>query len=147
MADRAEPEVGRRALRRGERGFSLIEVVLAMLILGGAIVTLLEIQDRGIDQATRSRNLRFARMLAQEQLESVVLGLEEGSGGESETYPGLSWSRANDERTVIGDRKVLRVKVTVRFPDPARPDGNETSLVSYVDPAEQEEGGGRGVRR
>ena len=52
----------------GERGFTLIEVLVALTILSISLATLLAVFTQGLDRARESRNEASARVLAQSLL-------------------------------------------------------------------------------
>ncbi|TWU41903.1 prepilin-type N-terminal cleavage/methylation domain-containing protein [Novipirellula artificiosorum] len=58
---------------RCKRGFSLLEILLALAILGGSLAVLSTISDTGIDAAMESRDLAVARILCQTKLSEMLL--------------------------------------------------------------------------
>ncbi len=77
-----------------ERGFTLLEVVISVAILGVALMMLLSSVNRNIDIAGKSRDAQIAALLAQQMLTDIEL---EGfpavreENGEFENYTGFSW--------------------------------------------------------
>ena len=75
-------------------GFTLLEVVIAVAIIGVAMMMLLSSVNRNLDLAAKSRDAQIAALLAQEMLTDIEL---EGfpqvreEEGEFENYPGFSW--------------------------------------------------------
>lgn len=75
-------------------GFTLLEVVIAVAIIGVAMMMLLSSVNRNLDIAAKSRDAQIAALLAQEMLTDIEL---EGfpdvreEEGEFEAYPGYSW--------------------------------------------------------
>ncbi len=58
------------------RGFSLLEILLALAILGGSLAVLSQIVGIGGDSASSARDLAFCRLLCQAKLaETLVSGL------------------------------------------------------------------------
>ena len=62
---------GRSATPRG--GFSLLEIMLALAILGGAMAVLSQIAGTGTDAAQEARSLAAARMLCQTKLAEILI--------------------------------------------------------------------------
>ncbi len=63
----------------GQRsGFSLLEILLALAILGGSLAILSRIADTGMSAARESRDLAAARILAQTKLCEVMLDAASG---------------------------------------------------------------------
>ena len=58
---------------RPNSGFSLLEILLALAILGGSLAVLSQIADTGMAAARESRDLAAARILCQTKLSEVLL--------------------------------------------------------------------------
>lgn len=75
-------------------GFTLLEVLIAVVILGSSLAVLLSSVNRNLVLASDSKNLSIARMLAQNRMSEIqlegypVITEEEG---EFEEYPGFKW--------------------------------------------------------
>lgn len=54
-------------------GFSLLEILLALAILGGALTVLSQIAGTGTDAALEARDLAIARVICQSKLAEVML--------------------------------------------------------------------------
>ncbi|MGI9472217.1 MAG: prepilin-type N-terminal cleavage/methylation domain-containing protein [Rubripirellula sp.] len=59
--------------RRRRSGFSLLEILLALAILGGSLAVLSRIVDTGISASREARDLVVARMLCQSKLSELLL--------------------------------------------------------------------------
>lgn len=59
--------------RVSRSGFSLMEMLLALAILGGSLAVLSQIASTGTDAARESRDLALARILCQAKLSEVLL--------------------------------------------------------------------------
>lgn len=55
------------------RGFSLLEILLALAILGGALAVLSQIVGTGADSASSARDLSLARLICQAKLAETLL--------------------------------------------------------------------------
>ena len=73
-------------LRAGhDRGFTLLEVMIALAIIGIALVTLLGLETRTIQLAERQQRVTQATLLAQEKMTEIEIGEQSRSVlGESE---------------------------------------------------------------
>lgn len=55
------------------QGFSLLEIMLALAILGSSLAIIAQIADTGVDAAREARDLSLARILCQAKLSEVLL--------------------------------------------------------------------------
>ena len=67
---------GEPRARGGERGFTLIEVLVALTILSISLAALLAVFTQGLDRARESRNEAAARVLAQSLLAQAKTSTE-----------------------------------------------------------------------
>jgi prepilin-type N-terminal cleavage/methylation domain-containing protein len=54
-------------------GFSLLEILLSLAILGGSLAIIAQIADSGVSAAREARDLSLARILCQAKLSEVLL--------------------------------------------------------------------------
>ena len=99
-----------------KRGFTLIEVIIAMLILSITFVWLLKGETQGIDMSLRSRFITTSTLLAQERIaqitstdQSVTTGNDEGDFGED--YTGYTYPE-EIEPTALGGYYKYILKIT-----------------------------------
>lgn len=64
--------------RKRRAGFSLLEILLALAILGGALAILSRIVDTGMFAARESRDLSAARILSQTKMAEILLESQAG---------------------------------------------------------------------
>lgn len=62
----------------GRRGFSLLEMLLALAILGSSLAILAQIAGTGVAAAREARALSTARMICQTKLAEALLNIEAG---------------------------------------------------------------------
>lgn len=120
---------------RQERGFTLLEVMVALAVLATALIMLLHVRNQGIRLAEESRRLTEATLLASWRLGEIeaVGSLEVGerTGDFGNDYPGYTWQVVIQEvGTPMLSRTFREVRVTVSW-DPDRPQRSVT-LVEYV---------------
>ncbi len=108
-------------------GFSLLEILLALAIMGGSLAILSRIVETGTSAAIESRSLAQARLVCQSKLSEVLLDAASGidpqaemdvpiaSFDSSSTTP-LNYSVEVAQGTMEGIL-VVRVSVTVQTPD------------------------------
>lgn len=100
----AEPQhwrTGEPAHRRTERGFTLLEVLIAMSIIAYAVVGLLGLQAKNIKAVARGQNLTRATLLARQEISKIQYEVLQGgleslgntSGDYGRNYPGFRFER------------------------------------------------------
>lgn len=124
-----------RPTRRGAAGFTLLEVLVAVAVLGLALVSLLSLHVRNIDLIGRDRRVTEATLLARGLMSEVESGPFPDLGVESgdfeldypERYPDLRWEREVTPTPVPNVREV-RVRV-FRGEEES---GDDVTLTYYV---------------
>lgn len=106
--------------RNAQAGFTLIEVVVALAILGAGLVILLETHyaslglfDEALDQATLALMLETA---AAEAERSVLSGTAGGDGEFGARFPGYTYSFASSQVAANEMPGLLEIQVTVKGP-------------------------------
>lgn len=125
--------------RRRPRGFSLLEVILALGILAGALVVLGELARQGLRYAERARDLTQAQLLCESKLAEICSSSSTPTAGgasplENDTAGAQNWQCAVEVKS-LSQTGLLSVRVTVAkiTSDQARP--VEVSLTRWmVDP-------------
>ncbi len=102
--------------RQLTRSFTLIEVMAALVLIGGSIVTLLNIQARSAGQATASNHQRTAACLAEEllatwTLEKCDLSLDQEAAF---TEPaGWFWRRSVSTPAVVLPAEMIQIELEI----------------------------------
>jgi general secretion pathway protein I len=97
------------------KGFTLMEVMLAMAILAISLVGVFQSQSQSISMATDSRFLTTAALLAQSKMAEVEagtaldIGKQDGDFGAD--YPDYSWNLQISDTQLA---KFKKIEVTVR---------------------------------
>lgn len=77
-----------------EKGFTLLEVVVSVAIIGVALMILLSAVNRNLDIAGKSRDSQIAALLAQQMLTEIEMegfpNIREEEG-KFQDYPGFEW--------------------------------------------------------
>ena len=109
----------------GEKGFTFLEIMIALSILGGVIVTLVTATNYHMSFIEENRSATLAATLARSTLEELRLtgGLESG-GGEYESNPGFRW----DLVTGLKYQGIDKSTITVTY------DGGSVELDLYGTP-------------
>jgi general secretion pathway protein I len=102
-------------------GFSLLEVILALTLLAGAVVVLGEVCRVGLRNATSGRDLARAQMLCESKLAEIVSGITPPTSVENVAFdPSTEPAAADDSRWVYSvneeatnEEGLIAVKVTV----------------------------------
>lgn len=79
------------------RGFTLLEVLAALLIAAVAITYLLESQIAGIRLANATRELREATVLAKAKMQELAAGIESAEAGTFEDRERWAWEARREE--------------------------------------------------
>jgi general secretion pathway protein I len=94
--------------QKKEKGFTLMEVMVAMAILAIALVSIFQLQSQSISMATESRFMTTAALLAQSKMAEVEarnsLSNQNESGDFGNDYPQYAW------HLQISDTELLQFK-------------------------------------
>ena len=113
-------------------GFTLIEVLVAMVILSIAFVALLVHENRGIDYAMHAKFLTTSTLLAERHIAeleeadtSTMTGEKTGDFGED--YPGYTYTESIETTLLTG-----YYKYSLRVEWGGEGNGFENSFVTYL---------------
>lgn len=109
-----------------DRGFTLLEVMVALAILSGVLVTVLVSMNYHLGVAASNRDLVLATALGKSKAEEIKL-LGRPSSGEGDfgaAYKDFSW-KLREEGTEVKGVTRLELEVIVKR-------GNGVTLVSYI---------------
>lgn len=108
--------------RTRDRGFTLIEVLVALTVVAFAFIGLLGLHNRNLAMVARDQDLTRATLLAREliaQMEVIEQFPDTGSSrGEFADAPGFYWERTVEDTDLPNIRRVqLRVVWDPRIPE------------------------------
>ncbi len=110
--------------------FSLLEVILALVILAGSITALLKDRSISLRRTTITSEDRRAQQLLKSKMAELLLKKEEDSDGDFENHKGFHWTAFWDEDEIDGldDLGIVPViKLSVFTPSE-----NEHILIRYT---------------
>src|SRR5262245_37505220 len=157
----SRPEAGDRRRETGTRGFTLVELMIALAIVGGVMVVLLDQRIQAVQDAQRIRDQRLGWTLAAWKMSALELDDSLLSGPDKATdagtfeeyspdYAGYVWSydaervqlKTNDDQTPDDMAKeVFKVVLTVRLEESKEP----LVTLSGVFPVSTGDSGGGGA--
>lgn len=112
-----------------QRGFTLLEVIVAVAIMGASLAILLGAVNRNLVMASRSKNQSIAYTLAQQKLTEIELDGYPDVGqdqGIFEEYPGFNWY----VNVLPYDIEQLGTEIRIVMVDIAWDDGNQVFKVA-----------------
>lgn len=120
---------------RSSRGFTLLEVMIALAIIAGSLVVILHSHLLGVNLANRAQGISLAGLLAQEKMEGIIKegfpeeGEEEGI---FEEHPHFRWRQTVSEAELFEKEieGLRRIAVTISWFDGR--DEQELEVVSYL---------------
>jgi prepilin-type N-terminal cleavage/methylation domain-containing protein len=115
-----------------DKGFTLLEVLIALVILSISFLWLLNAENQGINMAIRSRFLTTSSLLAQGRISDVTSGILIVSPGESQgdfgaDFKGYSYNEKIETTPLAG---YLKYSLTVRWGGERSP--LETKFISFL---------------
>jgi general secretion pathway protein I len=118
------------------KGFTLIEVLIAVAVLGIAFTWLISATNQSIDMATRSKFMTTSTLLAQKRIADVISensvhgpGASQGDFGEE--YQGYKYTESIETTQLEG---FYRYVLTVRW---GERNTFETEFTTFISPRQQ----------
>lgn len=91
-------------MRSDARGFTLLEVLVAVALIGISIIPMLAVRERSQNQAYQARNANLARALACEILSEIEFHGIDRNGGPIDGYPGFEFEvEIHEEDLLTGE--------------------------------------------
>lgn len=134
MTPRCCGAMGDAAGARARRaGFTLVELVIAVAILGATVISLLYLRVAALDRVAVAHHQRYLQRIAQQKLDEVMFGIEEALEGTLETDPRVQWRIEGQEigsttpptetdatEVYIEPQRLIECQVTITFLVPGR---------------------------
>ncbi len=103
---------------RPDRGFTLLEVMVALAIIAIALVTLLGTHLLSLNLAHRHKEQTMATMLARQKMEELLTtsfdSLTSDAGDFGSEHPGYKWEFEVEDADIDN---LKRVKILIKLPD------------------------------
>ena len=116
---------------RHQNGFTLLEVMIALVIIATVLVALLGLQSRTINLSDRQQKVTQATMLAQEQMSEIELAGEnsgrDDDGKFEEPFENYRWQTRFEPTPLAA---VSMVTVTVAWGEPGS--NEDVALTSFL---------------
>lgn len=108
-----------------KKGFTLLEVMIALAVLSGAVAILVTSFNYHLNVAARSSQDVVSTVIGLQKMEELKLEgrLSALEGGFGEGFPGYAWELASEDTELKGVKR-LELKVSH--------DGSILSLISFV---------------
>ncbi len=128
---RLKAERGVSPRRRGGRGFTLIEVLVALVVVAVALFAVVKATAEQLANASRLREVTFAQWIARNKLtEMQVEGVWTTGRQDSRVeFAGRTWPLQVAIEDTPNER-IRRVEVSVA--DPENPDNNQAVLTGFL---------------
>jgi general secretion pathway protein I len=122
---------------RSQKGFTLLEVMVAVAILAMVLVTLMGVKNRSMEDVMLADHITTATLLAKRKMNealvtagtrTIVQKEDEGEFPEEE-FKGFTWKQSVSQVQPIENVKITEVRVAVVWKEGERPEMVE--LLSY----------------
>jgi general secretion pathway protein I len=120
------------------RGFSLLEVILALAILGGAVAVLGEVARLAMQNAEYTREAARAQLLCDNKLSEIVAGITSSEPVQGVSIAGAAdasepaWLYSIETESLDEEEGLLSVRVTVSRDLPAEKHPVQFSLTRWI---------------
>ena len=110
----------RKYSKKYGHGFTLLEVMFALSLIGISLTVLLASQSQGLSLANESKFNTTASLLAQHRMAEIEMeninDIISGSGDFGEDYPGYYWELNAETATLpdLGDSELSFVKIDLK---------------------------------
>ena len=99
------------------RGFTLVELVLALAIIGSAFLSVLWVRTAAVSRAAEFTRDRKVQRIAQEKLDEVLFGIEQETTGVVEELLEGEWEIEVYNRNEAGETPLYATRITIRYQD------------------------------
>jgi general secretion pathway protein I len=126
------------AARRTAQGFSLLEVILALGILAGAVAVLGEVARNAIRSAQQARDLTVAELLCEGKMDEIIAGITPAEAVTDEPFDTTDdatlpdWLYSVEVDSINSDEGLSVVRVTVYKDLPPEQRPPQFSLTRWI---------------
>ena len=125
--------------RKLRRGLTLLEVILAIAILGGSLAVIGELMRVGIRHAEESRDSAMAQILCEGKMEEIAAGVSTPDAVSDVPFDSDSRWKYSVTSGSANQSGLLQVQVTVTPNDPDRASPPSFTLIRWImDPSVQQ---------
>lgn len=118
-----------KSSKYGSRGFTLVEVMVALAIAAGALILLLSANQASLQRSVRSRHEALLQRLCESKFDECRCGAETRKSGAFDELPGWTW-RFDEEKKDLEDLEGLQRLIFKVYP-PDAPFLARTTFVVY----------------
>lgn len=104
-------------MKKNSPGFTLVEVMVALGIAGGALVLLLSANRESLRRSANSSTQALLDQHAQSKLDELKLELEPRRSGEFHGLAGYSWDSIEEGGAIENIKELRRIVLRVRDSD------------------------------
>jgi prepilin-type N-terminal cleavage/methylation domain-containing protein len=99
-----------------ERGFTLIEVLVALAIAGGALVLILSANGASLRRSVEARVSERLQRAAESKMSEWKAGVDPSSEGPLPGFADHRWEIRSSREDLAGLRKLIRIRFSVSGP-------------------------------
>jgi len=104
----------RSIIKRNDRGFTLVEVLVALAIAGGALILILSANGASLKKSVDARISERLQRAAESKFSEWKSGIERASEGPLPGFAGHTWEARKEREQLLPLRKMLRLRFSVQ---------------------------------
>jgi prepilin-type N-terminal cleavage/methylation domain-containing protein len=102
--------------KRGDVGFTLVEVLVALAIAGGSLILILSANAASLRKSVRARVAERLQRAAESKFAELKTGAERAGSGTLPGFPGHRWDLRTDREGLGSLRTLVRIRFRVSAP-------------------------------
>jgi type II secretion system protein I len=118
------------------KGFTLLEVMVAVVIMATVLVTLIGLKNRSMQDVRLAEHITTATLLAKRMMAETISSSkksqpveEEGDFPDEESYKGYTWKRTVSKLPLPNGSTIMEVRIAILWKEGTREE--QVELVSY----------------
>jgi general secretion pathway protein I len=117
-----------------QKGFTLLEVMVAVVIMATVLVTLIGLKNRSMQDVGLADHMTTATLLAKRVMVETITKSpqpveDDGDFPDEEQYKSYTWKRTITRLPLPNGNTILEVRIAILWKEGARPE--QVELVSY----------------